>query len=209
MTEKDDASVTDTSVTDVEPSVDEIDRRDESLEDVSEGESEGAVQSRRRLVGAVGMAVLAIALIASVGATAWLYFFQFRPDQETDSEAAKVAIDAASQASVSLLTYSPETLDKDFAAAKTQLTGDFLDYYTDFTEKIVTPAAKQKQVKTSAAVVQAALSQLSPESAEVLLFINQTTTSKENPDGAYAASSVKVGMTKIDGAWKISSFDPV
>lgn len=206
MTEKDDASVTDTSVTDVEPSVDEIDKRDE---DASAGESEVAVQSRRRVVGTVGMAVLAIALIASVGATAWLYFFQFRPDQETDSEAAKVAIDAASQGSVSLLTYSPETLDKDFAAAKTQLTGDFLNYYTDFTERIVTPAAKQKQVKTSAAVVQAALSELSPESAEVLLFINQTTTSKENPDGAYAASSVKVGMTKIGGAWKISSFDPV
>jgi Mce-associated membrane protein len=33
--------------------------------------------------------------------------------------------------------------------------------------------------------------------------------SKENPDGAYAASSVKVGLTKIDGKWLISSFDPV
>ena len=45
--------------------------------------------------------------------------------------------------------------------------------------------------------------------AEVLVFINQTTTSKENPDGAFAASSVKVGLTKIDGNWLIESFDPV
>ena len=41
------------------------------------------------------------------------------------------------------------------------------------------------------------------------MFINQTTTSKENPDGAFAASSVKVGLTKVDGNWLISSFDPV
>lgn len=38
---------------------------------------------------------------------------------------------------------------------------------------------------------------------------NQSTTSKENPDGAFVASSVKVGMKKVDGAWPISAFDPV
>jgi Mce-associated membrane protein len=43
----------------------------------------------------------------------------------------------------------------------------------------------------------------------VLVFINQTTTSKENPDGAFAASAVKVGMKKIDRTWLISAFDPV
>ena len=48
-----------------------------------------------------------------------------------------------------------------------------------------------------------------PDSAVVLVFINQTTTSKENPDGAFAASSVKVGLKKIDDRWLISAFDPV
>jgi Mce-associated membrane protein len=53
------------------------------------------------------------------------------------------------------------------------------------------------------------VSELHPDSAVVLVFINQNTTSKENPDGAFAASAVKVGMKKIDGAWLISAFDPV
>ena len=101
------------------------------------------------------------------------------------------------------------SLDKDFANAKSHLTGDFLSYYTQFTEQIVTPAAKQKSVKTSAAVVRAAVSEMHPDSAVVLVFINQTTTSKENPDGAFAASAVKVGLKKINDAWLISSFDPV
>jgi Mce-associated membrane protein len=48
-----------------------------------------------------------------------------------------------------------------------------------------------------------------PGSAVVLLYLNQTTTSKENPDGSFTASSVKVGLTKVDDDWLISSFDPV
>jgi Mce-associated membrane protein len=110
---------------------------------------------------------------------------------------------------VALLSYSPDTLDKDFTAAKSHLTGDFLSYYTQFTQQIVTPAAKEKQVKTTASVVRAGVSELHPQSAVVLVFINQVTTSKENPDGAFAASSVKVSMTKSDGRWLINAFDPV
>jgi Mce-associated membrane protein len=161
---------------------------------------------RPQLLGAV---LLAVALVASAGVAAWLYFQQYRPDQETSAAAAGVALDAAKNGTVALLSYAPDSLDKDFAAAKSHLTGDFLSYYTQFTEQIVTPAAKQKSVKTSAAVVREALSELHPDSAEVLVFINQNTTSKENPDGSFAASAVKVGLKKINDAWLISSFDPV
>jgi Mce-associated membrane protein len=118
-------------------------------------------------------------------------------------------LQAASDGTVALLSYTPESLDKDFANAKSHLTGEFLNYYTQFTNDIVTPAAKQKDVKTSAQIARSAVSELQPGSAEVLVFINQNTTSKENPDGSFTASSVKVGLTKLDGQWLISSFDPV
>ncbi len=166
-------------------------------------------RSVRGVRAKLGVILLAAALVASAGAAAWLYFFQYRPDQQIDAAASKVALDAASTGTVALLSYSPESLDKDFAAAKSHLTGDFLSYYTQFTEQIVTPAAKQKAVKTTASVIRAAVAELHPDSAVVLVFINQNTTSKENPDGAFAASSVKVGLKKINGTWLISSFDPV
>jgi Mce-associated membrane protein len=137
--------------------------------------------------------VIAVALIASAGVAAGLYFGQYRQDRETNAAAANVALDSAKNGTVALLSYSPETLDKDFANAKSNLTGDFLSYYTQFT----------------ASVVRAAVTEIHPDSAIVLLFINQVTTSKENPDGAFAASSVKVTMKKIDGRWLISAFDPV
>ena len=128
---------------------------------------------------------MAAALVASAGLAAWLFFFSYRPDQQTDAAAARTSrIEAAKSGTVALLSYSPDSLDKDFATAKSKLTGDFLSYYTQFTEQIVTPAAKQKAVKTKASVVRAAVSEMHPDSAVVLVFINQTTTSKENPDGA-------------------------
>lgn len=163
----------------------------------------------RSRVGIVGIALLAVALVASAGVAAWLYFSQYRPDQQIDAAASKIALDAATNGTVALLSYSPDSLDKDFASAKSHLTGDFLSYYTQFTEQIVTPAAQQKSVKTSASVVRAAVAELHPNSAVVLVFVNQTTTSKENPDGAFAVSSVKVSLNKVDGTWLISSFDPV
>ncbi len=120
------------------------------------------------------------------------------PARKRTTTAANVALDAAKTGTVALLSYSPESLDKDFAAAKSHLTGDFLSYYTQFTQQIVTPAAKQKSVKTAASVVRAAVSDMHPDSAVVLVFINQNTISKENPDGSFAASAVKVGLKKIN-----------
>ncbi|MDT5231788.1 MAG: Mce-associated rane protein, partial [Mycobacterium sp.] len=87
-------------------------------------------QTLRGVWARIGVILLAAALVASAGVASWLFFFQYRPDQEIDAAAAKVAIDAASKGSVALLTYSPDSLDKDFVAAKSHLTGDFLSYYT-------------------------------------------------------------------------------
>ncbi|MBJ7387563.1 MAG: hypothetical protein JHC55_24090 [Mycolicibacterium sp.] len=161
------------------------------------------------LRGILVPAVLAVLLLASAAFAAWVYVEQYRPDDQTSSTVAASAMDAASEGTVALLSYSPESLDQDFATAKTHLTGEFLTYYTQFTTDIVTPAAKQKDVKTSADVVRSAVAEIQPDSAVVLVFINQTTTSKENPAGSFTASSVKVGLTKVDGKWLINAFDPV
>ncbi len=195
-------------------SVDEVTTNDDATADSeteSESQSRGGVlrRSAKATWPRLAAILLAVALVASAGVAAWLYFKQYRPDQEMNAAASVVALDAAKNGTTSLLSYSPEKLDKDFANAKSHLTGDFLSYYTQFTEQVVTPAAKQKSVKTSATVVRAAVSEMRPDSAVVLVFVNQVTTSKENPEGAFAASAVKVGLKKISDAWLISSFDPV
>jgi Mce-associated membrane protein len=181
--------------------------------DAVDGDAEpseaGAAPRWGRFRGLLVPLVLAVLLLGSAGLASWLYLNQFRPDRETNAAVAGDTIKAATTGAVALLSYAPDTMDKDFATAKSHLTGDFLSYYSQFTHDIVTPAVQQKSVKTSASVVQSAVSELKPDSAVVLVFLNQTTTSKDNPDGSFTASSVKVGLTKVDGNWLISAFDPV
>lgn len=172
----------------------------------TEAEADAPEKAARRLLAPL---ILLAVFVLSIGVSAFAYFAWYQPDRKIDDRVAASVLQSASDGAVALLSYSPDTLDQDFTNAKTRLTGDFLSYYTQFTQEIVTPAAKQKSVQTSAAVVRSALSKLEPSRAEVLLFINQSTVSKENPDGSFTASSVKVEMTKVADAWLISSFDPV
>ncbi|WAJ44515.1 hypothetical protein OK015_25925 [Mycobacterium sp. Aquia_216] len=153
--------------------------------------------------------ILVVLLLISGGATAWLYFKQYRPDKQTDARVASAVVSSASDGTVALLSYSPDSLDKDFAAAKSHLSGDFLSYYNQFTEQIVAPAAKQKSLKTNARVLGAAVQELHPDSAVVLVLVDQSTTSKDNPDPAMASSSVLVSLTRVNGNWLITKFDPV
>lgn len=153
--------------------------------------------------------LLALVVIGVAALAAWVFFLQYRPYQQTTDTVGRDAVKAASDGTVALLSYSPDTLEHDFAVAKVHLTGSFLAYYDRFTHQIVTPAAKQAHVQTSAAVVRAAISELEPNSATVLTFINQTTTSKDKSEPVLTASAVRVGLTRVNGTWLISSFDPV
>jgi Mce-associated membrane protein len=154
-------------------------------------------------------ATLVLVLLASAGVATWLYFERYQPNRKTDPSVARAVVSAASEGTVALLSYSPESLDKDVATAKSHLSGDFLSYYNQFTEQVVVPAAKQKSLKTTAQVRGAAVSELHPDSAVVLVYVDQSTTSKDNPDPATAASSVLVSMTRVNGTWLITKFDPV
>ena len=154
-------------------------------------------------------AVLVLLLLVSGGVATWLYFERYQPRQQTDPSAARAVVSAASDGTVALLSYSPESLDKDFANAKSHLSGDFLSYYNQFTEQIVAQAAKQKSLKTTARVINAAVSELHPGSAVVLVFVDQSTTSKDKPDPSMSASSVLVSMTRVNGNWLITKFDPI
>jgi Mce-associated membrane protein len=168
-----------------------------------------AAEAKRRSSGKILPAVLALLVVASLTLLGGLYWFSYRPDRATDAAAAKTAISAASEGTVAVLSYSPDTLDRDFSSAKSHLTGDFLTYYNQFTQQIVAPAAKQKSVKTSAVVLRAALSEFHADSAVVLLFVNQSTQSKDRPEPTLTSSSVVVALTKAEGKWLISSFNPV
>jgi Mce-associated membrane protein len=159
--------------------------------------------------------VLIIALVVATAGAATLGGWQMQlknrqprvdQDQVADRQA---AVRAASDGAVAVLSYSPDTFEKDFAAAEAHLTGAFLDYYKQFTSQVVAPAIRQKAVKTSATVVRAGVATLTSQKGSILLFINQTTTSQDRPEATQSVSSVNVGLTNVHGAWLIDTFTPV
>jgi Mce-associated membrane protein len=156
-----------------------------------------------------GSILLTATVIAAVSLAVCLFFLQYRPDRQIDDAAARRAIQAASDGAVAALSYSSENMDHDFERARSHLTGDFLAYYDKFTKEIVIPTVQQKHLAQTATVVRAAVSELGPNSAVVLAFLNETTTGKDKPQPLITPSSVRITLTKVGDAWLISKLDPV
>lgn len=160
-------------------------------------------RARWRLILIVGLTAVAVGLAAGV------YYFQCRPDQQIDAAVAASAKKAAEDGTVAVLSYSPQTLTDDIATAKSHLTGDFLNYYTHFTDQIFAAAAQQQQVSTTARVERAAVADLHPDSAVVLLFVDKESSSKDQPAPATKPTAVRATMKKVNGSWLIAQFEPL
>lgn len=122
--------------------------------------------------------------------------------------AATESVRAASDGAVAMLSYRPDTVEKDLAAARDRLTGTLKDSYSSLTHDVVIPGSKQKSIAASATVPAAASVSASLNHATVLLFVDQTITVGNNP-GTSTASRVRVVLDKVAGRWLISSFDPI
>ena len=154
----------------------------------------------------VAFAVLpALALALALGAA----FLKFVDSGVRDSKTARdQSVQAAKDSTVALLSYKPDTVEQQLTAARDRLTGSFRDQYTDLTNNVVIPGAKQKQISAVASVPEVAAVSANPGHAVVLVFVNQTVT-VGNDVPTDTASSVRVTLDKVGDRWLISQFEPV
>ena len=119
------------------------------------------------------------------------------------------AVQAARESIVAILSYRPETAEKDLdTAARERLTGRFLDDYTQLIKTVVVPNAKQKSVTAAARVPAVAVVSASADHVVLLAYVDQAlTVGKEAP--TQTNSSVRVTMEKVDGRWLVAGFDPI
>lgn len=126
-----------------------------------------------------------------------------------ESQTARIeSVQAATDSTVKVLSYNPDTVDHDIDVARDQLTGTFRDAYTRLTHDVVIPGAKQKRISAVANVPAAASISASPNRAVVMVFINQTIVEGNDPPSS-TASTVKVTLDKLDNRWLISDFTPI
>lgn len=151
--------------------------------------------------------LLTLVAVFTIGLATGYFYFMYRPELQVDNAVAREVIKAASDGAVALLSYSPDTLNRDFSNAKSRLTDNYLAYYRQFAEQVVTPSAQRGRVTTSATVIKAAVSDLHPDSAVVLVFVKQKTSSKAKPEPVVTSSSLQVTLKKVNGSWLIENFD--
>ena len=146
---------------------------------------------------------LALLLASAAGYLKW------QDASVRDAAAARAeSVRAAADSTIALLSYKPDTVQKDLEAARGRMTGQFLDSYTSLTRDVVIPGAKQKQISAVATVPAAASVRATENHAVVLLFVNQSVVVKKDAPTS-AASTVRVTLDKVGGRWLISQFDPV
>jgi Mce-associated membrane protein len=147
--------------------------------------------------------VLAMLIAAAAGYLKWQDWWA------RDSGVAGIeSVAAAKDSTVAMLSYQPDTVDKDLGAARDRLTGKFKDSYTQLVHDVVMPGARKDHISAIATVPAAALVSATPNHAVALVFVNQTVT-VGNDAPTDTASTVRVTLDKNGGRWLIASFDPV
>lgn len=176
-----------------------------------EGDAESPVPQRSRFrrirwrsVFAYGvLPLVAMLLAASAGYLKWV------DDSAAQSRAAAIqSVQVASDTTVAMLAYRPDTVEKDLTAAAGRLTGGFRDDYLKLVKDIVIPGSKEKRIATAVTVQAAASVSASNSHAVVLLFVNQTTTIADATP-TNSLSSVRVTLDNVGGRWLVSQFEPV
>lgn len=165
----------------------------------------GAARQVRWPRAVVSVLVPALALLLACAAG----FLKWQDGSARDAGVARSeSVRAATDSTIALLSYKPDTVEKDLDAARGRLTGTFLNAYTSLTHDVVIPGAKQKQISAIATVPAAASTSANENHAVVLLFVNQTVIIGQDAP-TNSASSVRVTLDKVGGRWLISQFDPV
>lgn len=145
-----------------------------------------------------------IALLLALGAA----YFKYQEGTASDEDRARVeTVQVATEATVAMLSYTPETAAEKLKAARDRLTGPFRGSYTSLTEDVVIPGAQQQRISATARVSAAASVSVSKNRAIVMVFVDQTTTvGKDAP--TETDSVVQVSLDKVESHWLISGFEP-
>lgn len=156
-----------------------------------------------RIVAYVVLPVVVLAMACGLGFLKW----QANSIGASQATAAQ-SVSAATEIATAMLSYRADQVEQDLTAASDRMTGEFRNEYTTLINDVVIPGAKEKRVSAEATVPAAALVSSSADRAEVLVYIDQTTTVGDDPPSA-TTSSARVSLEKVGDRWLLAGFEPV
>jgi Mce-associated membrane protein len=178
--------------------------------DASDGAAEQKGVSGKVLAG---LAALALVLVV-VAAGPFVDGMGVRDLREVSSQgeidnARRTAPAAAERAAAAILAYDYKTLEADRDAAAKLMTADYREQYLDTFEKLVSELAVERKAVVAADVRASGVALANADRVEVLLFVNQTTTSTANSgEEQIALNRVIFTMERSDGTWLVDEITP-
>lgn len=124
-------------------------------------------------------------------------------DADAAAEAEKTAPAAAEAAAAAILAYDYKSLDADADTATRYMTDGFAKKYMDTFTKVVKPAAQENRAKVTATVLASAAVRATPDTARVVVFVDQATTSAKTQRPKLALNRVEMSMVKAGGTWLV------
>jgi Mce-associated membrane protein len=173
----------------------------ENVEDAGTNSARRRTALRRIVAfGILPAVLLALAIVAG-------YLKYVDGSARASRDAAISAVQAATNGTIALLSYTPDTAEGKLTAARDLLTGSFRDDYISLTNDVVIPGARQKGISATARVPAASSTFADATHAVVLVYVNQTVVIG-NDAPSETASAVQVTLDKSGDRWLISGFDP-
>lgn len=127
-----------------------------------------------------------------------------------DGEDARASALRAAEARVpAMLSYQYAHLEDDLLVASGNATGDFGARYAKVLRDVVLPNARKRKISTQATVQAAGVISSDDSSVDVLVFVNQATTSRSSRQPVTSGSRVVVTMTNTSRGWFVSGLEPV
>lgn len=150
----------------------------------------------------VALVLLGVVTLAAVAGAAYLW------NRASEAEAIELARSrapaTAERAAAAILSYHHESLEADKDKAVRFMTDRYEKEYVKTFESLVVENAKETRAQVEAQVVGSSVSRATPEQAQVLLFVNQTTKSTAHGgEPQTALNRVMLTMVEDDGSWLV------
>jgi Mce-associated membrane protein len=125
-----------------------------------------------------------------------------------DGPATSAVIGQVDTALVRVLSYSYKNPDATHAAAAQSLVGDAAHQYQVLFDALQRKAGTE-QLTLTAKIVNAGVTSLTATHAELLVFLDQTSTRASDGTSSASAAELRIAATRTGGAWKISELVPL
>ncbi len=145
----------------------------------------------------IGVGVLTVLVIAAAA------YFWTQPSDSSIEESTRAAQSAAERAIVPVLSYDAKTLDDDQADGAVLHDVGLPQASTTSSSRLIKENAPETETVVSAEVVASGIVRSGEDRVEVLLFVNQPTTNKEQSEPVVFKNQVRVTMQLVDGDWLI------